>query len=158
MRVRHFLTICFLACLATVAMAQNASKPNPSNVARGKYLVNNVGMCADCHSARDQKGAFVEEKWLQGSPLMFQPTVEMPWAGTAPPIAGMEGWTDQQAIRFLTTGVDKDGKQPRPPMPEYRFNKADAAAIVAFLRSLKQAAAPEKKEAMKSDSKPAAKK
>jgi mono/diheme cytochrome c family protein len=71
----------------------------------------------------------------------------MPWAGTAPPLAGLEGWTDQQAVKFLTTGIDKDGKNPRPPMPEYRFNRDDAASIVAYLRSLKQAAPAEKKEA-----------
>ena len=73
---------------------------------------------------------------------MFSRTIEIPWVGTAPPIAGLEGWTDQQAITFLTTGIDKDGKRPRPPMPEYRFNRTDAADVVAYLRSLKQSPRP----------------
>jgi mono/diheme cytochrome c family protein len=140
------VALCAFAAVGLSALAQNSSKSS-GNVARGKYLATQVGMCIDCHSPRDQKGQLVEEKMLQGAPIMFNPTVEIPWAGTAPPIAGMEGWTDAQAIKFFTTGVDKDGKQPRPPMPGYRFNKSDAAALVAYLRSLKSPATADKNPA-----------
>ena len=136
--------LCAVVSLSGTLLAQKAPS---SKVERGKYLVNRVGMCIDCHSPRNEKGEYIREKSLQGAPIMFSPAVEMPWAGTAPPIAGLEGWTDQQAIKFLSTGVDKDGKNPRPPMPEYRFNREDAASIVAYLRSLKQSPAAEKKEA-----------
>lgn len=146
MRIARVFALCAVVCLSLSAMAQKSSKPT-GNVARGKYLVTQVGMCVDCHSPRDQKGQLIEEKALQGAPIMFNPAVEMPWAGTAPPIAGLEGWTDAQAVRFFTTGVDKDGKPPRPPMPPYRFSKSDAADVVAYLRSFKQAGPAEKKEA-----------
>ena len=132
--------LCTVLCLSLAAPAQSTSS-NAAKVARGKYLVNQAGQCQDCHTPRNEKGEFIKEKWLQGSPLAFQPVVEMPWIGTAPPIAGLDGWTDQQAITFLTTGVRKDGTRPKPPMPEYRFNKEDAAAIASYLRSLKQSSA-----------------
>jgi mono/diheme cytochrome c family protein len=143
--VRVF-ALCALVCLSLSTMAQKNTKSS-GNAVRGKYLVTQTGLCQDCHSPRDQQGQYVQEKWLQGSPIMFTPTIEIPWAGTAPPIAGLDGWTDQQAIKFLTTGVDKDGNRPRPPMPEYRFNQADAADVVAYLRSLKQPGTGERKEA-----------
>ncbi len=146
MRIARVFVLSAVVCLSLSAMAQKSSKP-AGNVAHGKYLVNQVGMCVDCHSPRNEKGQLIEEKALQGAPIMFNPAVEMPWAGTAPPIAGMDGWTDAQAIKFFTTGVDKDGKQPRPPMPPYRFSKSDAAAVVAYLRSLKQSETAPQKEA-----------
>lgn len=146
MRIARVFVLSAVVCLSLSAMAQQSSKP-AGNVARGKYLVTQVGMCVDCHSPRDQKGQLIEEKALQGAPIMFNPAVEMPWAGTAPPIAGMDGWTDAQAVKFLTTGVDKDGKRPRPPMPPYRFSRSDAAAVLAYLRSLKQAGPAPQKEA-----------
>jgi mono/diheme cytochrome c family protein len=127
----------------TGSKPRSNSKPNPA-VQRGKYLVTQVGLCQDCHTPRDQKGAYIQQKWLQGAPIMFSPSVEMPWAGTAPPIAGLEGWSDPQILKFLATGVDRDGKHPRPPMPEYRFNNADAKAVAAYLRSLKPETATEK--------------
>ena len=148
MRAFRVFALCAVVCLSMSAMAQKSTKSS-GNAVRGKYLATQTGLCQDCHSARDEKGQYLQEKWLQGAPIMFTPSIEIPWAGTAPPIAGLEGWTDQQAITFLTTGVDKDGKRPRPPMPEYRFNRTDAADVVAYLRSLKQGPATEKKEAMK---------
>lgn len=142
--------VCVLAFAATIT-AQEAASAAPkkkdtsaAQVKRGEYLVENIGMCADCHTPFNEKGEPVKEKHLQGAPLMFKPTVPIPgWAERSANIAGLKGWTDAEAIKFLTTGVDPNGKTPGPPMPRYRFNKADAAAIVAYLRSL----APTGKEA-----------
>jgi hypothetical protein len=106
-------------------------------LSRGRYLVERVGMCADCHSARNEKGQFVPDLWLKGAPLGFAPTVPMPvWAPAAPPIAGLVAMTDEQAVTFFMAGTRPDGSHARPPMPEYRFERADAVAIVAYLRSL----------------------
>src|SRR5690606_8785616 len=66
-------------------------------VERGNYLVNNVGMCADCHTPRNERGEFLMQLWLEGSALPFQPTVPMPWSPAAPPIAGLRSMTDEQA-------------------------------------------------------------
>ena len=101
---------------------------------RGRYLVERVGMCQDCHSPRDEQGRFLPERWLQGAPLPFQPTVPMPWAGVSKPLAGLPTLTDAQAIRFLTAGELPEGRRVLPPMPEYRFTEADARDIVAYLR------------------------
>ena len=106
-------------------------------IARGKYLVESVGLCGDCHTPRNEKGEPVQEQWLKGSTLGFQPITPMPvWADKAPNIAGLPGWEKTTAIKFLMTGVGKNELPPRPPMPRYRFNVQDAQAIVAYLKSL----------------------
>jgi hypothetical protein len=63
------------------------------------------------------------------------------WADKSTNIAGLPGWTDQQAVKFLMTGLAYNDLPARPPMPPYRFNQKDAEAMVAYLRSL---AAPDK--------------
>jgi hypothetical protein len=108
-----------------------------ATLARGKYLVENVGLCGDCHTPRNEKREPVKEQWLQGATLAFKPIVPMPvWADKAPAIAGLPGWEKEAAIRFLMTGVAYNGLPRRPPMPQYRFNQLDAEAMVAYLKSL----------------------
>ena len=113
------------------------SKTAAASVAHGKYLVENVGMCGDCHTPRNEKGEPVKEQWLAGALLSFKPTVPIPvWAEKSPGIAGLPGWEKDAAIRFLMTGTAYNGLPSRPPMPQYRFNQPDAEALVAYLKSL----------------------
>ncbi|HLW84784.1 MAG TPA: c-type cytochrome [Candidatus Sulfotelmatobacter sp.] len=112
----------------------------PSQIARGKYLVNNVGLCGDCHTPTNEKGEPVKEQWLQGATLGFKPTEPVPgWADKAPNIAGLPGWDKDAAIKFMMTGIAHNGLPSHPPMPQYRFNLQDAQAIVAYLKSLEPA-------------------
>jgi len=129
--------VIFCAAALTSARPQPQSEADKARLEHGRYLVQQVGMCGDCHTPRDDRGQPVEAKTLQGARIMFKPTVPMPdWGEFAPPIAGLPGFSDAQAITFFTTGKNVSGKLSVPPMPPYRFNKKDAAAIVAYLRSL----------------------
>ena len=115
-----------------------AAKPKatPATIERGRYLVEGVGMCADCHTPRLETGAFDRSRWLMGAPLPFAPTALMPaWAPAAPSIAGLENYTDEEAVKLLMTGMTPLESGLRPPMPEYRMNAEDAAAVVAYLRA-----------------------
>ena len=126
--------------LASAAVLQAADSNNPpaasAQIEHGKYLVERVGMCGDCHSPRNDKGEFDRAQWLQGSILAFQPLVKMPWSADAPAIAGLPGYTDEKAMTLLTTGRLPSGEALRPPMPAYRLNESEAKAVVAYLRSL----------------------
>ncbi len=130
---RSFRVLPFL--LPVVAFAADSV----SQVEEGRRLVENVSMCADCHSPRLPTGEFDKARWLQGAPLGFKPLAEMPWMPYAPSLAGLPGYTDEQAIKFLMTGERPSGAPVMPPMPPYRFNKTEATAVVAYLRSLKTA-------------------
>jgi mono/diheme cytochrome c family protein len=106
-------------------------------VKRGAYLVERVGLCADCHSARNERGEIVRAAHLAGAALPFAPTVPMPvWSPTSPPIAGLPSLTSEQAVTYFTTGKRPDGSSSRPPMPEFRFDEDDARAVTAYLKSL----------------------
>lgn len=137
----------FTAALATcvlwtVALAdQSSAVPARSLadlVARGDYLVNRTALCTDCHSPRDDKGALIPSQHLMGAPIPFAPTVPMPWVPAAPRLAGLPaGFNAEQMVRFLMTGERPDGRgQPLPPMPPFRFDRDDAQAITAYLRTL----------------------
>ena len=128
------------ALLLPASMAVAAGRPAANRaklIAHGKYLVTHVAMCGDCHSPRNERGEEIPGRELQGTVLGFQPLHPVPgWAAAAPPIAGLEGWTERQAVHFLMTGLDRSNKHPAPPMPPYRLSAHDAAAIVAYLKSL----------------------
>lgn len=129
-----------LTVFSLLAMAWSCAARDPQTrlVARGKYIVENVGMCADCHSPRNERGEYIQERWLQGSLLAFAPTVQMPvWAGAAPAIAGLPGISEADAVKLLETGTTGSGVRKRPPMPDFRLSHEDATAVVAYLKSLK---------------------
>jgi mono/diheme cytochrome c family protein len=108
------------------------------SVAHGKYLVERVSGCNDCHTPRDEKGQPIMSQSLQGATLGTQPIHPMPWAAVAPPIAGLPAnFTPEQMLTFLQTGKRPDGSSPRPPMPPYRFSREDAQSVTAYIRSLK---------------------
>jgi mono/diheme cytochrome c family protein len=136
MKSPHLLRPVLLLIAAGSALSAGAADQPDPLVERGRYLTHHVAGCVDCHSPRDEKGRFIADRHLTGSVLGFAPTVPMPWAPAAPSLVGLEGYTPEQAVRFLMTGERPSGVPPLPPMPEYRLNQEDAKAVVAYLRSL----------------------
>jgi mono/diheme cytochrome c family protein len=131
--------LAFVLLLAPILAGQKkkSGASSAAAIARGRYLVDDVGLCGDCHTPRDEKGEFIRDQYLKGAVLDFKPTVPVPvWSDKSPGIAGLPGWDKDAAIKFLMTGVAYNGLPARPPMPQYRFNQQDATAIVAYLKSL----------------------
>ena len=123
----------------TTAGAENAPAKKSAQITHGEYLVKEVGQCADCHTPMNEKGEYVQDKWLQGTKLTFTSTVPVPgWADTSANIAGLPGWDHAKAVQFFMTGLAPNGQPARPPMPAYHLNKADAEAVVVYLESLKK--------------------
>lgn len=135
-----FLGVFAMAIMVLVLPGQGVAANRATQTARGRYLVDEVAKCGDCHSPHNAMGQVVSGKDLSGAKLVFVPLHPVPgWAAVAPPIAGLPSVTTDQAMRLLTMGIAPTGKPPAPPMPVYRMSHADAAAIVAYLRSLKPA-------------------
>ncbi|MGE3930849.1 MAG: cytochrome c, partial [Hyphomonadaceae bacterium] len=135
---------CVAACAAAMVSAcvEPTAPPAPAEltgaalVERGEYLVNNIGGCNDCHTPMTPQGPDMARA-LQGGTLIFGPLIEMPWAPTAPALAGGPvGYTDEQFAQFLQTGARPDGSRPLPPMPPFRLNEEDARAMVAYIRTV----------------------
>jgi mono/diheme cytochrome c family protein len=106
-------------------------------VKRGKYLVEEVAKCTECHTPRDANGQLEPDRWLQGAPIWITPVHPTGnWAQRAPALAGFPGYSDADATNILENGTGANGETIRPPMHIYHLSHADARAIVAYLRSL----------------------
>lgn len=106
------------------------------NVERGRYLVEHVAMCNECHSTRDASGEIIPGREYMGGNIPFTPPWPNDWAAVAPRNAGLPGYTDAAAMRLLTEGaIGRLGTRLRAPMPRFRMTPQDAADVIAFLRS-----------------------
>jgi mono/diheme cytochrome c family protein len=133
------LTLAMAVILLLTVVTALAGDKSQEQAARGEYLVKAIGQCGECHTPFTMTGGYVMDKWLQGKKLEFAPLFPIPiWADTSPNIAGLAGWDSEKAVQFFMTGLAPNGQPPRPPMPAYRMNRADAEAVVAYLKSLKQ--------------------
>ena len=110
----------------------------PGNFDRGKYLVEDVGVCWTCHSPRTADGQPDRSRWLLGGPVPYRPvTPTAEWAEIAPRLSGLPPGTDEQFITLMTTGISRTGRPPRAPMPPFRMTRADASRVLAYLKSLR---------------------
>ena len=111
--------------------------PNEALAARGRYIVEGVARCEQCHTPRDASGNPDSSQKLEGAPVWLK-SAELTenWPTQAPRLAGNPPGTDEEMVRLLTTGVWKDGKYLRQPMPQFRMTSEDAEAVVAYLKSL----------------------
>jgi mono/diheme cytochrome c family protein len=130
----------FLSPAQTNSLAQaKPESPSSGSVERGKYIVEHVAMCVECHTPRDDAGNLLESQYLEGAPIPVKPPPypNMNWALKAPAIAGLIGYTKEEGVRLLMEGFTRDGKIPNPPMPHFRLNRGDAEAVVDYLKSLR---------------------
>lgn len=141
-----------IACLALLASRSTSARAGqmpgmkkpaaqraagPGDVERGRYIVENVAMCEECHTPRDANGNLDESRQLQGAPIWIQPVHPMTnWANRAPGIAGFVGFTDAQGEDIFERGIGPNGLPIQPPMHIYHMDQADALAVIAYLRSL----------------------
>jgi mono/diheme cytochrome c family protein len=112
---------------------------------RGKYLVQALGHCGECHSPRNFLGGSKKDRFLAG--------------GTGPDGKGVPNLTptrlkkrsDAELKDFLTTGVTEDGDVPAEAMAEVirnttsQLTASDLGAVIAYLRSLPPLPDEEKK-------------
>ena len=140
------LFFAFAGGLGTPVAYGQAHKSSPTadagkesgDVARGKYLVEGVAMCGQCHTPRNGDGGLDRSRWLQGAPITWGPSGggASDWPLTAPRIGGNPPASDADMIKLLTTGIWTTGKPLRFPMMPFRMSPADAKAVVVYLKSL----------------------
>ncbi|MFH1572399.1 MAG: cytochrome c [Acidobacteriota bacterium] len=126
------------AALGLASHAAQFGAPDTLEIERGQYLVEEVARCGMCHTPRDQRGGENRSRRLQGGVIWFEPVQRIQdWAYAAPPLAGLPAYTRDEVVRILQTGMTPDGRKLRPPMPPFRLERGEAAAIVAYLKSLR---------------------
>jgi mono/diheme cytochrome c family protein len=140
--------ICAILVIASMSASYTQTTKNKtssanareSDIARGKYLVEEVAKCAECHTPRDAQNQLDSARWLQGAPIWITSVKPDPqWADRAPTLAGFPGYSDKDGLDVLERGIGANGEAIRPPMHIYHLKHEDAVAIIAYLRSLPSA-------------------
>ena len=131
--------VCSLLCACVLGGV--ALHGQDAKLLRGKYLVEEVARCQECHTPRTEAGDFDRTKWLKGARLAYAPigTIQG-WHANSPDITStsqlVQRWGDDGFTKFLETSKNPRGNRAGPPMPAYTMQHDDAEAIVAYLKSL----------------------
>jgi len=134
MLVRATMAAVLLAAMTGSALAQ-------APVERGKYLVNTIMTCQNCHTPKGERGAPIFERDLSSGLSWDEP----PFKVTASNITqdretGIGSWTDEQIKTALRKGVRPNGVHLAAIMPSDFYEiltPGDLDAIVAYLRTVK---------------------
>jgi mono/diheme cytochrome c family protein len=132
------------ACLIGAMVALGApwqARADETQVARGRYLVG-IGGCNDCHTPGYFLGKPDASRYLGGSDVGF----EIPGLGvfvgpnlTPDKETGLGGWSEDEIVTAIQTGVRPDGRILAPIMPWRALaglTKEDARAVAAYLKSI----------------------
>jgi len=105
---------------------------------RGRYLVEAVGHCAECHTPRNRIGGLQRRHWLAGG---ANPDGEGRVPNITPHSDGLADWSERDIVRYLKSGFTPDYDTVGGSMAEVQENlarlpDADREAIAAYLKAL----------------------
>lgn len=128
----------------TLACSSDDDTSVSSPVERGKYIVDNVAACQDCHTPRDEAGAPIAAQYLAGAECFVQ--LEngscLNTRNLTNHETGLLNRTDEEIKRMIREGIRPavTGDEPLSPvMPYYvlhNMSDDDLNAVVAYLRTV----------------------
>jgi len=104
---------------------------------RGAYLVEGLGHCGACHTAKNLLGGDARSRALQGNPLQGWYALDL----TGDARTGLAGWSADEIVEYLQTGHNRFSAATGP-MSEVishstaRMTEADLRAIAVYLKDL----------------------
>ena len=132
---------CYVSLFLALVMSVATGAAAEDLVQRGEYLAR-IMDCNGCHTPGALAGQPDFERYLAGSDIGFQ----IPGLGvfyppnlTSDPATGLGGWSADDLITAVRSGVRPDGRELAPimPWPSYAaLSDEDAKALAAFLKSL----------------------
>jgi len=106
---------------------------------RGRYLVETIAVCTNCHTPRGPNGPLLDKKLGGGEVIKHQDFTAVVPNITPDRETGIGAWTDKEIISAIREGKRPDGSLIGPAMPSrsYRgLGDEDVRAIVAYLRGV----------------------
>lgn len=105
---------------------------------RGRYLVESLGHCGECHTPRGLMGGLDLDRWLAGGP---NPDGEGRVPNITPHADGLEGWSEKDIAYYLETGFTPDFDTVGGSMVKVQENWAllpasDREAVAAYLKAI----------------------
>ncbi len=110
-------------------------------LARGRYLVEALGHCAECHTERNALGGLNHARWMGGAP-------DPSGKGRVPAIdPGSLFWDEAEIAEYLSSGFTPEFDTAGGHMVDVIENTAkltdeDRAAIAAYLKAIPEVARP----------------
>jgi mono/diheme cytochrome c family protein len=139
--MKSFLPIAavMLAFAAAFAGATPGRAQSDALVERGRYLVNGIAGCGNCHTMQGPNGP-VQGMDLAGG-LEMKDRFFTAWSSNITPDVetGIGRWTDEQIINGIREGRRPDGSAIGLPMPFRMYRMiadSDVKAMVAYLRTV----------------------
>ena len=134
MVVRKLAIAFALAATATTVQAQTP-------VERGKYLVNTIMTCQNCHTPKGERGAPIYERDLSSGLSWDEPPFKVTASNiTQDKETGIGNWSDADIKKALRKGERPNGVHLAAIMPADFYEiltENDLNAIVAYLRTVK---------------------
>ncbi len=128
-----------LAALLGVEFSGAAQAQSQASVERGRYLVDTILACGNCHSPKGPPDV-VKGRDLSGGLTWDEPPFKVTASNITPdPETGIGKWTAAQLKSFLVTGVRPNGIPVVPLMPTAYYKALtadDLDAVVAYVRSV----------------------
>ncbi|HEX7081312.1 MAG TPA: c-type cytochrome [Gammaproteobacteria bacterium] len=120
------------------AAAENPDRA--AQLARGKYLVETIAGCGNCHTPHLEDGKLDETMAYAGEFVIEEPVFTAYAANITPDMeTGIGSWSEEDIVKALREGVRPDGRVLGPPMPFHFYNKmsdTDAYAIAAYIKTV----------------------
>jgi len=126
------------ALVAGLALLAGAARGD-TGVERGRYLVETIAGCGNCHTPLGPNGP-LPGRHLAGGLVMDEGVFRAVTPNITPdPVTGIGGWSDAQIVRAIREGIRPDGTLIGPPMP-FAFYRGladdDPTAMAAYLRTV----------------------
>ena len=136
----------YLAILvALLAFCPVRAPADAADVERGRYLVEALTACDNCHTPRGADGYDFSKRFAGGVQTFSDKTYVVRGPNISPDAeTGVGAWTDEELRAAIVDGVGRAGRlAPVMPSDSYRpLTSRDLDAIIVFLRSAAPVRAP----------------
>jgi mono/diheme cytochrome c family protein len=135
MRTPSIVILIIAACVGVPAAHAQGSNE------RGRYLVEGILTCGNCHSPRGPGGAIDAARLHSGGPQTWdEPAYAVKGSNITPDVeTGIGSWSATDIKRAIQEGVRPNGSRLAPIMPSHFykvFTRGDLDAVVGYLRSV----------------------
>ena len=132
---------CVAGLIAFLIYGCTLARPSPERqaVERGRYLVEGLGACGNCHTPKGPDGNLPGRHLAGGFEIAEEFGVSVSSNITPDVATGIGAWSDAEIIRAIREGRSRDGRVLGPPMPFFWYawlTDTDVKAIVAYLRTV----------------------
>src|SRR5258708_20176298 len=106
-----------------VASLPAAAADQDALLKRGAYLINGPVACGNCHNARAKDMSFIPGKEYSGGFHLLDPAFDVYTANITPDKeTGIGTWTDDDIIKAIREGKNKNLSILFPPIPVPTYN------------------------------------